>query len=71
MLENNKQEKTSLLTEIFYLGSKICLKVISFAKARDFHTARLTCSLNSPVLLTSVSLVIQLIFDKSCSLLGN
>lgn len=37
---------------------------------RDFHTARLTCSLKCLILLTSLSLV-QLIFDKLCSPLGN
>lgn len=54
---------------MFYLRLKIWLKVISFA--RDFRTARLTCPLNSPILLTFLLLVVQLIFDKLRSLLGN
>lgn len=61
--------KVSQVTEMFYLRLKIWLKIIS--SVRGFHTARLTFPLNSRILLTFLLLVVQLKFDKQCSLLGN
>lgn len=66
--KNMSKKKSTTAKWNILAGIKNMLKNRIFA--RDFHTSRLTCSLNSPILLTSL-LLVQLIFDKLLSPLGN